>query len=107
MKKLIALSAISMAVCALNASAKLSSPDKVKYAGDLGYKHFCEAVIKDDVKMLKRSVRKKVGLITSSSQAVLKKLTASNGVECNGVDLVSFSEQREALQVYQYLSNAQ
>ena len=107
MKKLIALSAISMVICAHIASAKLGSPDKVKYAGDLGYKHFCEAVIKDDVKMLKRSVRKKVGLIASSSQAVLKKLTASNGVECNGVDLVSFSEQRKALQVYQYLSNAQ
>ena len=107
MKKLIALSAISMVICAHIASAKLGSPDKVKYAGDLGYKHFCEAVIKDDVKMLKRSVRKKVGLIASSSQAVLKKLTASNGVECNGVNLVSFSEQREALQVYQYLSNAQ
>ena len=107
MKKLIALSAISMVICAHIASAKLGSPDKVKYAGDLGYKHFCEAVIKDDVKMLKRSVRKKVGLIASSSQAVLKKLTASNGVECNGVDLVSFSQQHEALQVYQYLSNAQ
>ena len=107
MKKLIALSAILMVICAHIASAKLGSPDKVKYAGDLGYKNFCEAEVKDDVKMLKRSVRNKVGLIASISQAVLKKLTAFNGLECNGVDLVPFSQQHEALQVYQYLSNAQ
>jgi hypothetical protein len=109
MKKIIALStlsAISMAFFALNASAKLGSVNKVQYAGDLEYKNFCEAVVKDDVNMLKRSVRNKVGLVASSSQAVLKKLTASNGMACNGVDLVSFSEQRNASQVYQYLSNA-
>ena len=105
MKKLIALSALLMAVCAMNASAKLSSPDKVKYAGDLGYKNFCEAVVKDDVNMLKRSVKNKIGLVASSSQGVLEKLTASNGMQCNGVDLVSFSQQRKASQVYQYLSN--
>ena len=69
-----------MAFFALNASAKLGSLDKVKYAGDLEYKNFCEAVVKDDVNMLKRSVRNKVGLVASSSQAVLKKLTASNGI---------------------------
>jgi hypothetical protein len=106
MKKLIALSAISIAFFALNASAKLGSQDKVQYAGDLGYKKFCEAVVKDDVYMLKRSVRNKIGLIASSSEAVLKILTASDGMQCNGVDLVSFSEQRRASQVYQYLSSS-
>lgn len=103
MKKLIGL---SMALCALNASAKLVSADKVKYAGDLDYKNFCEAVIKDDVNLLKRSVRNKVGLVASSDYAVLKKLTADNGMQCNGVDLMSFSEQRKASQVFNYLSNA-
>jgi hypothetical protein len=85
MKKLIALSiplsVISVAFFTLNANKKLGSTDKVRYAGDLGYKKFCEAVVKDDVNMLKRSVRNKVGL-------------------------VSFSEQRKASQVSQYLSNA-
>jgi len=103
MKKLIVL---SMTLCALNASAKLGSPDKVKYAGDLDYKNFCEAVVKDDVSMFKRSVRNKVGIVASSDKAVLKLLTATDGMECNGVDLVSFSEQRKASQVYKYLSNA-
>jgi hypothetical protein len=103
MKKLIVL---AMALYALNASAKLGSHDKVKYAGDLAYKNFCEAVVKDDVDMLKRSVRSKVGIVATSNQAVLKKITAADGMACNGVDLMSFSEQRNASKVYQYLSNA-
>ena len=94
-----------MAMFTVDANAKLGSQDKVKYAGDLSYKKFCEAVVKDDVNMLKRSVRDKVGLLASSSQGVLKKLTASNGMECNGVDLMSFSQQRKSSQVYKYLSN--
>jgi hypothetical protein len=103
MKKLIAL---SMALCALNASAKLgSSDDKVKYAGDLEYSNFCEAVVKDDVNMLKRNVRSKIGLVASSSEGVLRKLIAADGMSCNGVDLVAFSEQRKASQVFKYLSN--
>ena len=106
MKKLIVLSVVSMAFFALNASAKLASSDKVKYSGDLMYKKFCEAVVKDDVNMLKRGVRNKIGLVAHTSQSVLKKLTAADGMQCNGVDLVSFSKQREASQVYKYLSNA-
>jgi len=103
MKKLIAL---SLALCALNASAKLGSPEKVKYAGDLEFKDFCEAVVKDDVDMLKRSIRNKVGVVGTTNHSVLKKLTAANGMSCNGVDLVSFSELREASKVFSYLSNA-
>ena len=104
MKKLIAL---SMAFCALNANAKLGSADeKVKYTGDLGYSNFCEAVVKDDVEMLKRSVRSKIGSVASSSQRVLKKLIADNGMTCNGIDLVAFSEIRKASEVSKFLSNA-
>lgn len=96
-----------MALCTLNASAKLgSSADKVKYSGDLEYSSFCEAIVKDDVKLLKRSVAKKIGQVANSSQGVLKKLIAADGMACNGVDLVSFSEQRKASEVYNYLSNA-
>ncbi|MFT6777581.1 MAG: hypothetical protein ACJAV1_001500 [Paraglaciecola sp.] len=103
MKKLIAL---SMVLCAMNASAKLSSPANVKYAGDLDYKKFCEAVVKDDVNMFKRSVRKKIGVLANNNQSVLKHLTAQDGMECNGVDLMSFSQQRKASNVYKYLSDA-
>lgn len=110
MKKLIVLLApaltLAMALSVFDASAKLSSPDKVKYAGDLSYKKFCEAVVKDDVKMLKRSVSKKVGVIAASKNAVLKQLIAADGMQCNGFDLVSFSEQRNASKISTYLSNA-
>lgn len=103
MKKLIAL---SMALCALNASAKLASTDtQVKYAGDLAYSNFCEAVVKDDVNMLKRSVRSKIGEVATSSRSVLKKLIAADGMSCNGVDLISFSQQRKASAVFEYLTN--
>lgn len=104
MKKLVAL---SMVFCVLNANAKLgSSNDKVKYAGDLAYSNFCEAIVKDDVNLMKRSVRSKVGRVASSSQGVLKKLIAADGMACNGIDLISFSEKRSALEVSKYLSNA-
>ncbi|MBU3004848.1 DUF3718 domain-containing protein [Paraglaciecola arctica] len=102
MKKLIAL---SMVLCTLNATAKLGSTDKVKYAGDLAYANFCEAVVKDDVNMLKKSVRSKIGVVARSNQSVLKKLTAENGMSCNGVDLLSFSEQRNASKVFDYLTS--
>jgi hypothetical protein len=104
MKKLVAL---SMAFCVLNANAKLgSSNDKVKYAGDLAYSNFCEAIVKDDVNLLKRSVRSKVGQVANSPQRVLKRLIAEDGVACNGIDLVSFSHKRSATEVSKYLSNA-
>lgn len=103
MKKLITL---SLALCAMNASAKLGSPDKVKYAGDLEFANFCEAVVKDDVNMLKQSIRSKIGVVGTNSHSVLRKLTATDGMSCNGVDLKSFSEQREASKVFNYLSNA-
>jgi hypothetical protein len=106
MKKRIVLPLLSMAFFALDASAKLSSPDEIQYAGNLAYKNFCEAVVKDDVNMLKRSVRDKVGILANNDKDVLRKLTAADGMECNGVDLVLFSEQRKASQVYKYLSNA-
>lgn len=110
MKKLIVLLApaltLAMALSVFNASAKMSSPDKVRYAGDLSYKNFCEAVVKDDVNMLKRSLRRKVGVVANSKHAVLKQLIAADGVQCNGFDLVSFSEKRKASKISTYLSNA-
>ena len=46
---------------------------------------FFEAVVKDDVNMLKRSVRSKIGLVASTSQRVLKKLIVADGMTCNGI----------------------
>lgn len=104
MKKLIVASIL---FASLNANAKLGSTDNVKYAGDLDFKNFCEAVVKDDPKMLKRNLRNKVGVISSDYTFVLKRLLANDGMQCNGLDLVAFSKQRGASKVLAYLSNAQ
>lgn len=96
-----------MAFCALHASAKLGTSDgKIKYAGDLAFSNFCEAVVKDDVNMLKRSVLSKVGQVAKSPEGVLKKLIAADGMTCNGSDLVTFSKKRKASEVSKYLSSA-
>ncbi|MEO9944306.1 MAG: hypothetical protein ABJH28_17270 [Paraglaciecola sp.] len=102
MKKIIAL---SLVFAALGANAKMGSDEKVKYVGDLNYQDLCEAVVKDDVAMLERSLTSRIGVIAGSSKRVLKRLTAANGMRCNGVDLVSFSKEREATNVYSFLSN--
>lgn len=104
MKKLVVL---SMALCALNASAKMGSNDKVKYAGDTAYSGFCEAIVKDDLDLLKRNLRRKIGIVGPNKQSVLERLVADGGMLCNGVGLVSFSEQRKASEVLGYLSKNQ
>ena len=101
MKKLIA---VSMMFAALGANAKLGSPENIKYTGDLNYQDLCEAVVKDDVKMLQRGLRSRVGEIAGSKSTVLKKLTASNGMRCNGVDLKAFSKERQASEVLNFLT---
>lgn len=102
MKKLIA---VSILFASLNASAKMGSTENIKYAGDLDFKSFCEAVVKDDLNMLKRNLRNKVGIISSNHIVVLDKLLGSDGMQCNGLDLVTFSKQRNASKVLSYLSN--
>jgi hypothetical protein len=104
MKKRIA---VSILFASLNASAKMDITENVKYAGDLDYKNFCEAVVKDDLNMLKRNVRNKVGIVSSNHIVVLNKLLGSEGMQCNGLDLVAFSKQRDASKVLSYLSNKQ
>jgi hypothetical protein len=104
MKKLIA---VSILFASLNASAKMGPTENVKYAGDLDYKNFCEAVIKDDLNMLKRNVHNKVGIVSSNHIIVLDRLLGSEGMQCNGLDLIAFSKQRDASKVLSYLSNKQ
>jgi hypothetical protein len=104
MKKLIA---VSILFASLNATAKMGSTENVKYAGDLNFKSFCEAVVKDDLNMLKRQLRNKIGIVSSNHIVVLDNLLGSEGMQCNGLDLVAFSKQRDASKVLSYLSNKQ
>ncbi|MFT2089648.1 hypothetical protein [Paraglaciecola sp. 2405UD69-4] len=102
MKKIIAL---SLVFAALGANAKMGDSENIKYVGDLSYQDLCEAVVKDDVAMFERSITSRIGVVAGSSKRVLKRLTAANGMRCNGVDLVSFSKEREATNVYSFLAN--
>ena len=102
MKKLIA---VSILFASLNATAKMGSTENIEYTGDLDYKNFCEAVVKDDLNMLKRNLRQKVGIVSSNHIVVLNKLLGSEGMQCNGMGLVAFSKQRDASKVLTYLLN--
>ena len=98
---------LSIMLCTLQAEAKMSLTGKVKYSGDLDYSAFCDAVVNDDVNILKHSVSRKVGVIASSKKEVIQKLMATDGMTCNGLDLITFAEQRNATEVYKYFSNIQ
>lgn len=89
---------------AFSANAKMESAKSFKFSGDTDYASFCKAVITDDVELLKRSIRDKVGEVASSSKHVLQKLIAADGMKCNDVNLVEFSQQREAKAVNAYLT---
>ena len=102
MKKVLLL---TLALSAFGANAHMKSEDAYRFAGDREYASLCKAVVTDDVKMLKRSVANKVGLLGSSRKVVLQKLLSIYGMKCNGIDLVEFSKQREASEVHAYLTH--
>lgn len=78
---------------------------KVRFTGDPQYANFCKAVVEDDLRLLKRSIMSKVGLVATSSQGVMRKLISVDGVKCNDLDLVKFAEQRKASHIQAYLTN--
>lgn len=93
------------ALSAFAANAHLNKEPNYQFAGDRDYAGFCKAIVTNDVNLLKRSVRNKVGLVAPSSQDVLRILISENGIKCNGIDMIEFSRQREANEVYAYLTN--
>ncbi|MDU0353679.1 hypothetical protein RS130_06830 [Paraglaciecola aquimarina] len=104
MKKLIAV--VTVALCAFNASAAMESKSKAKYKfkGDTEYSSFCEAVVADDVKMLNKSFRSKIGQVASTKSGVVSLIVSDDGVKCNGSTLAEFSRKRESSQVSAFLS---
>jgi hypothetical protein len=104
MKKIILTSLLVLTT--FTASAAMESSSKMRFSGDIEYSSFCEAVVNDDLDMLKRSVKNKIGLVAISSKGVMRKLISADGVTCNGLDLITFSEQRKASQVNAYLTTS-
>ena len=94
----------TLALAAFAANAKMESAKSFKFAGDKRYEDFCKAVVTDDVELLKRSIRSKVGEVASSSKDVLRKLISVDGMKCNDIDLVEFSKQREAQEVHAFFT---
>jgi hypothetical protein len=101
MKKLVFM---VFALSAFAANAEMKSAANYKFSGDIPYADFCKAVVTDDLSLLKRSVRSKVGEVASSTKDVLRKLVSESGMKCNDTDLLEFSKQREAKDVEAYLS---
>lgn len=95
---------VTLALSAFAANGHMKSDSAYRFAGDREYSGFCKAVVTDDVNMLKRSIKSKVGLVAASRKDVLRKLISDDGMKCNGIDLVTFSKQREASEVYAYLT---
>ena len=96
---------VTLALSTFAVNAHTESEQTYRFAGDQGYSKFCKAVLTDDLRMLKRSITQKVGLLASSRKDVLQKLLSINGMKCNGIDLIEFSEQRKASEVNAYLTN--
>ena len=78
------------------------SEDKYRFEGDVQYASFCKAILTDDLSMLKSSIRQKVGYIGSNERSVVRILLSDHGVKCDGENLVEFSIQRDAPNVYAY-----
>lgn len=93
-----------LAISAFTANAHIKFDDTYRFSGDREYSGFCKAVVTNDVDMLKRSVSRKVGNVASSRKNVLRKLLSADGMKCNGIDLIKFAKQREASEVYAYLT---
>ena len=94
-----------MACVAVNAQAGLKADSEFRFIGDTHYSNFCKAVLMDDVSLLKRSLTQKVGELASSRRSVLRMILSESGMRCDGADLIEFSKQREATEVYAYLTD--
>jgi hypothetical protein len=93
-----------VAVSLMSTAALADSPaDGVRFIGDTQFASFCKAVVKDDIRLLRSSVARSVGVIGVSQRDVLRLVTTDNGVTCNGISLIDFSKQRHANSVYHYI----
>lgn len=98
------LAIVGLTLLAFNISAAMKPAENFRFAGDLGFANFCQAVVTDDLSLLKRSIRSKVGDIAASPKEVLRKLISDEGMKCNDTNLIDFSKQREAQDIHAFLT---
>ena len=104
-KNLMKLAAILSMCASASVGAAINAEkleDKYRFEGDVQYASFCKAILTNDVSLLKRSIRREVGDIGSNEKSVVRILLSDHGVKCDGENLVEFSIQRDAPNVYAY-----
>ena len=101
------LSLLLLGSLSLPAIADSKREDKYRYAGDMQYAGFCKAIVLNDLGLFKRNLKNKMADKSMTKKALLRKLTAKDGITCNGSDLVNFSMQREASEVYAFITKQQ
>ncbi len=104
MKLLKTLAATAALSFAFNAVA--AGPQKdVRFVGDTQFAGFCKAIVLDDVKVLRSSLSRNVGRIGASQREVLRLVTSEDGLTCNGISLIDFAVERDAMAVREYLTS--
>ncbi len=93
-------SSVSFATTATNAATK-----EVKFVGDLEFAPLCEAIVNDDLSLLKTSLNHFVGDLGVSDRSVLRRVAKNTGVKCDGKTLVEFSNERNASEVKSFLKS--
>ncbi|NMH58656.1 DUF3718 domain-containing protein [Alteromonas ponticola] len=84
-------------------SIETTAANNVRFVGQTEYAGFCQAVVEDDVKVLKKNASRQVGRLASSQEAVISLVMADDGLRCNGDNLVTFAERRGARTVHDFL----
>ena len=78
---------------------------RFSFIDDTQYTSFCKAVITNNVNLFKRAVRTQIGFLATNRKDVLEIVLDTNNVQCAGVGIVEFSEQRNATEVVEFISN--
>ena len=97
------LTSTLMVVAASSAQAA-GNFKEARYVGDTAFANFCKAAVNDDVRILRSSINRQVGKIGVSEKQVIRLVTGDNGLTCNGESLLNFSKQRDAKEVYSFLT---
>jgi hypothetical protein len=87
-----------------SSDSETAQQDKYVFVGDRSYAGFCKAALTDNVDLFKRSVRSKVGVISSSTQGVLDIVLDEKSMQCSGMGLVEFTEKRKAKLLTEFIN---
>lgn len=105
MKSIILATSLTLAASA-NVFASNESTSNIRYVGDVEFASYCAAVVEDNVSMLKKAISSQVGSVAMNRRGVLRKVVAAEGVSCNGISLIEFSEQYKASEVNTFLTTS-